>query len=59
MIFPLMWVDEGADIDQENIDKLKSMLYTPITILEVAKWVLIVGGFVLLVLGVFMFVKAG
>ena len=26
LIFPVVWVDEGADIDEENLDKLKSML---------------------------------
>ena len=26
IIFPLYWLDEGADIDAEGVDKLKSML---------------------------------
>ena len=55
---PLLWVDEGADIDQENIDLLKKMLITPILILEAAKWTLIVLGLLLAVLGAFMFTKS-
>ena len=52
-LMPLLWVDEGADIDQENIDLLKEMLITPILILEAAKWTLIVLGFLLAVLGAY------
>ena len=48
---PLLWVDEGADIDQENIDLLKEMLITPILILEAAKWTLIALGLLLASLG--------
>ena len=55
---PLLWVDEGADIDQENIDLLKEMLITPILILEAAKWTLIALGLLLAVLGAFMFIKS-
>ena len=51
-LMPFLWVDEGADIDSENIDKLKSMLFTPMTIAEVAKWTLIVIGLLLTVFGV-------
>ena len=57
-IFPLMWVDEGADIDEENVDKLKSMLITPLKLAEAAKWGLVALGAVLTILGVFMFIKA-
>ena len=57
-LMPLLWVDEGADIDQENIDLLKKMLITPILILEAAKWTLIVLGLLLAVLGAFMFIKS-
>ena len=57
-LMPLLWVDEGADIDQENIDKLKKMLIIPIIITEVIKWGLVVIGLLLAVLGGFMFIKA-
>ena len=50
-LMPLLWVDEGADIDQENIDLLKEMLITPILILEAAKWTLIALGLLLASLG--------
>ena len=48
---PLLWVDEGADIDAENIDKIKSMLNTPIALAEAAKWTLITLGLLFLVVG--------
>ena len=51
ILIPLLWVDEGADIDQENIDLLKEMLITPILILEAAKWTLIALGLLLASLG--------
>ena len=54
-LMPLLWVDEGADIDQENIDLLKEMLITPILILEAAKWTLIALGLLLAVLGGYHF----
>ena len=57
-LMPLLWVDEGADIDKENIDKLKKMLIIPIIILEAAKWTLVVLGLLLAALGGFMFIKA-
>ena len=57
-LMPLLWVDEGADIDQENVDKLKKMLITPLKILEAAKWTLVALGILLAALGAFMFIKA-
>ena len=54
-LMPLLWVDEGADIDQENIDLLKEMLITPILILEAAKWTMIALGLLLAVLGALNF----
>ena len=55
-LMPLLWVDEGADIDQENIDLLKEMLITPILILEAAKWTLIALGLLLAVLAFYKIV---
>ena len=51
-LMPILWVDEGADIDEENVDKLNSMLFTPLLIAEVAKWSLIAIGLLLAVIGV-------
>ena len=50
-IFPILWLDEGADIDQENIDKLKSMVIIPLKILEGVKWAMIVIGVLIFALG--------
>ena len=32
---PILWVDEGADLDDENADMLKWMLVVPSIVLEV------------------------
>lgn len=50
-IFPILWLDEGADIDQENIDKLKSMVIIPLKVLEGVKWAMIVVGVLIFALG--------
>ena len=50
-IFPLLWVDEGADIDQENIDKLMKKVVMPKRILEGVKWTMIALGGLLFLLG--------
>jgi len=42
--FPIFWLDEGADIDQENIDKVKSMVTTPLILLDAAKYGMIALG---------------
>jgi lysosome membrane protein 2 len=49
--FPILWLDEGADIDQANIDKIKSMVTTPLLLLDIAKYGMIGLGAALLVLG--------
>ena len=56
-LIPLLWVDEGADIDQENIDKIKSKLVTPIKALEAVKWTLIALGALMAILSIFMAIK--
>jgi len=44
--FPVVWLDEGADIDQENIDKIKKLVTTPLLLLDIAKYGMIaLGGF--------------
>jgi len=53
--FPVLWLDEGADIDQENIDKIKSMVTTPLLILDVVKYGLLSVGGIGLLLGASMF----
>jgi len=50
VIFPVVWVDEGADIDADNLDKLKSMLVTPFLLVDIATGVLIGLGGVLVIL---------
>ena len=43
-IFPLAWVDEGADIDDENLKKAKGALVTPFVAVDATKGVLIALG---------------
>lgn len=50
VIFPVVWVDEGADIDQESLDKLKSLLVTPFLLVDIGVGILMGLGGVLIVL---------
>ena len=57
-LFPILWADEGADLDQENEDKFKSMIVTPINVVNgVSIGLGIVLGAVLIVLGLFLWVR--
>jgi len=48
--FPVLWLDEGADIDQNNIDKVKGMVTIPLLALDIVKYGMIgVGGVIMLV----------
>jgi len=49
-VWPVVWVDEGADANQENLDMLKSMLVTPFMVVDVGSYLLIGIGGVLLIL---------
>ena len=40
ILFPVLWADEGADLDEENADKLKSLLITPIKAVNIISIVL-------------------
>ena len=37
-LFPMFWVDECADIDDDYVDKLDDMLFTPLKLLKAAQW---------------------
>lgn len=52
--FPVLWLDEGADIDQENIDKIKSMVTTPLLLLDILKYGMIALGAFMTFLGAVM-----
>merc|ERR550519_396753 len=54
VVFPVLWIDEGADIDEENIEMFKSKLVTPILIVDVAKWTAIGLGALMTIGGVFL-----
>ncbi len=53
----MLWVDEGADIDEANVDKLKSTLITPMMLLNVLQWGLAALGLLLFITCVFFFAK--
>merc|ERR1719402_305580 len=55
-IWPVVWVDEGADATQENLDLLKSMLVTPFILVDVGTGLLIgIGGVLILLAGALHF----
>merc|ERR1712083_188822 len=49
-IWPVVWVDEGADATEENLDLIKSMLVTPFLVVDIGTYVLIGIGGALLIL---------
>eukprot|EP00090_Calanus_glacialis_P004002 TRINITY_DN12983_c0_g1_i3.p1 TRINITY_DN12983_c0_g1~~TRINITY_DN12983_c0_g1_i3.p1 ORF type:complete len:556 (+),score=132.50 TRINITY_DN12983_c0_g1_i3:35-1702(+) len=58
--FPILWIDEGADIDSdpEMVKKLKKQLVTPLNILNIGKWTAIGVGMAIFALGgVMTFIK--
>jgi len=57
IVFPLLWADESAEIDDDTVGDLKSKLLTPKKIVDIAKWVLIGVGIALVVVGGFVFYK--
>ena len=38
MIFPIMWAEEYASVDDENINTLKNRLLTPLKVIDIGKW---------------------
>ena len=58
-LFPVLWADEGADLDEENEKKFKDMVVTPALVVNgLAIGAGMVLGAVLFVLGLFLVVKA-
>ena len=45
---PMVWIDEGADIDQANVDKLFEMVVTPTRAVMAVTWLLTVIGILLI-----------
>ena len=54
-LFPIFWLEESADIDQANIDKLKDMLIKPLKIAEIGQWVDVGVGAALVLVGLVLF----
>ena len=57
-LFPIFWLEESADIDQANIDKLKDMLIKPLKMAEIGQWVAVGVGAALGLIGFVLFVIA-
>jgi len=56
IVWPVVWVDEGADATQENLDLVKSMLVTPFILVDVGTGLLIgIGGLLLILSAAFHF----
>ncbi|KAF4528634.1 hypothetical protein B566_EDAN012782 [Ephemera danica] len=43
-LIPLLWVDEGVELDEENANLLRSSVYGVITALQALRWVLVTLG---------------
>ena len=57
-LFPIFWLEESADIDQANIDKLKDMLIKPLKMAEIGQWVAVGVGAALGLIGFVLFIIA-
>merc|ERR1712045_158654 len=57
LVFPLAWVDEGADIDAENLKKAKGLLVTPFIAVDAVAGILIAVGGLMMIGSVFWYLK--
>ncbi|ODM92785.1 Lysosome membrane protein 2 [Orchesella cincta] len=55
MLFPLIWADENAKLDEFLVNDLKSKLITPLQIVGIAKWALLILGIILFIVGAGVF----
>ncbi|CAG7833577.1 unnamed protein product [Allacma fusca] len=51
MLFPVLWADEYATLDDENAGTLKKQLITPLKIVEVTKWIILCVSIILICAG--------
>ena len=50
-LFPILWADEGADLDEDNANKLKDALQKPINIVNGSTIAAMVLGGILIIIG--------
>ncbi|CAL8145243.1 unnamed protein product [Orchesella dallaii] len=55
MLFPLIWADENAALDDALVEDLKGKLLTPLQIVGIAKWALLILGIILFLVGLCVF----
>jgi len=58
LVFPLTWVDEGADIDAENLKKAKGLLVTPFIAVDAVTGILIAAGGLMMIGSVLWYLKS-
>ncbi|PNF38578.1 hypothetical protein B7P43_G03985 [Cryptotermes secundus] len=56
MIFPILWVDEGLELDDKYVSQLKS-IFVIISIINIFKWITIVVGGILVATGLFILIQ--
>ncbi|XP_065563268.1 platelet glycoprotein 4-like isoform X3 [Artemia franciscana] len=56
--FPVLWVEEGADIDQATADLLKAQVYAVIYALDITGWAITSIGMILTLAGLLLTVQA-
>ena len=58
LIFPILWADETAELDDENADKFKSLVLTPTKVVDgISIGLGMVVGSILFVVGAFLLIK--
>jgi len=55
-LFPMFWIEEFADLDNDYKEKLNNMLYKPLNIIAAAQWTMLAVGVMLLILMIILFV---
>ncbi|KAJ4446790.1 hypothetical protein ANN_13488, partial [Periplaneta americana] len=56
VMFPILWVDEGIELDDKYINKLK-LIFTIFMIIDGIKWIMVLVGIVLTGIGFFLLVQ--
>ncbi len=53
--YPLMWVDESAELDEPLVDEIKDKLIKPLNLVKILKWTMIgVGAFMVIAGGLYV-----
>ena len=58
-LFPILWLDEGADVDDENAKKIKNMVVKPLEATVVVQWLMVAAGAAGIAISILYFIWRG